>query len=83
MSLLEVEDLTVTYGSNDGRVHAVNGVSFEIDEGVNYGLAGESGSGKSTAAEALLGLLPNNGRVDGGSVRAAVTVRAKRRPDAG
>ncbi|MDS0295461.1 ABC transporter ATP-binding protein [Halogeometricum luteum] len=68
MSLLEVEDLTVTYGSDDGRVHAVNGVSFEIREGVNYGLAGESGSGKSTAAEALLGLLPNNGRVDAGSV---------------
>ncbi|WP_435101087.1 dipeptide ABC transporter ATP-binding protein [Halarchaeum sp. P4] len=69
MSLLEVDDLTVTYGTDDVRVHAVNGVSFEIEKGVNYGLAGESGSGKSTAAEALLGLLPDNGRVDAGEVR--------------
>ena len=69
MSLLEIEDLTATYGTDDGRVHAVNGVSFEIDEGVNYGLAGESGSGKSTVAEAVLGLLPDNGRIDAGSVR--------------
>ncbi|GGM76783.1 peptide/nickel transport system ATP-binding protein [Halarchaeum rubridurum] len=69
MSLLEIEDLTVTYGTDDVRVHAVNGVSFDVEKGVNYGLAGESGSGKSTAAEAILGLLPGNGRVDGGSVR--------------
>jgi peptide/nickel transport system ATP-binding protein len=68
MSLLEVEDLTVTYGTDDGRVHAVNGVSFTIDDGVNYGLAGESGSGKSTAAEAVLGLLPDNAQVDASSV---------------
>ncbi|EMA46156.1 dipeptide ABC transporter ATP-binding protein [Halococcus saccharolyticus] len=69
MSLLEVEDLTVTYGTDDGRVHAVNGISFAIEEGINYGLAGESGSGKSTAAEAVLGLLPGNGRIDAGTVR--------------
>jgi len=68
MTLLEVEDLSITYGTDDGRVHAVNDVSFEIDSGVNYGLAGESGSGKSTAAEAILGLLPDNGRVDSGTV---------------
>lgn len=69
MSLLSVKDLKVTYGTENGRVHAVNNISFDIDEGVNYGLAGESGSGKSTAAEAILGLLPDNGRVDAGEVR--------------
>ncbi|WP_435185671.1 dipeptide ABC transporter ATP-binding protein [Halobellus sp. EA9] len=69
MSLLEVDNLTVTYGTEEGRVHAVNGISFNIDEGINYGLAGESGSGKSTAAEAILGLLPDNGHVDTGEVR--------------
>ena len=68
MSLLEIDDLTVTYRTDEESVHAVNGVSFAIDEGVNYGLAGESGSGKSTIAEAVLGLLPENGRVEGGSV---------------
>ena len=68
MSLLDVNDLKVTYGTQDGKVHAVNGVSFTIEEGVNYGLAGESGSGKSTVAEALLGLLPDNGTIEGGTV---------------
>jgi len=68
MSLLEIDDLHVTYSTGDGAVHAVNGVSFDIDEGVNYGLAGESGSGKSTVAEAVLGLLPDNGTVESGSV---------------
>jgi peptide/nickel transport system ATP-binding protein len=69
MSLLDVEDLKVTYSTQTGKVHAVNGVSFSIDEGVNYGLAGESGSGKSTVAEAVLGLLPDNGNVEAGSVQ--------------
>ncbi|MGB9932108.1 dipeptide ABC transporter ATP-binding protein [Haloarcula amylolytica] len=68
MTLLNVEDLKVTYSTEGGKVHAVNDVSFSIDEGVNYGLAGESGSGKSTAAEALLGLLPSNGTVEHGTI---------------
>ncbi|MFC6769549.1 ABC transporter ATP-binding protein [Natrinema soli] len=68
MTLLNVEDLKVTYATDDEPVHAVNDVSFSIDEGVNYGLAGESGSGKSTVAEALLGLLPNNGAVESGTI---------------
>ena len=69
MTLLEITDLEVEYGTQNGSIHAVNGVSFTVDEGVNYGLAGESGSGKSTAAEAVLGLLPGNGSVTGGEVR--------------
>lgn len=68
MTLIDVEDLEVTYRTGDKETHAVNGISFSIDEGVNYGLAGESGSGKSTAAEAILGLLPDNGHVDAGSI---------------
>ncbi|AFO57572.1 MULTISPECIES: ABC transporter ATP-binding protein [unclassified Natrinema] len=68
MTLLEVDNLKVTYQTDDDPVHAVNDVSFTIDEGVNYGLAGESGSGKSTVAEALLGLLPGNGTVERGTI---------------
>ncbi|NHN61683.1 MULTISPECIES: ABC transporter ATP-binding protein [Halorussus] len=63
MSLLEVDDLTVTYRTEERRVYAVNGVSFDIEEGEIYGLVGESGSGKSTIGDAVLGLLPNNGSV--------------------
>ena len=69
MSLLTVEDLKVTYATDEEDIHAVNDVSFSIDEGVNYGLAGESGSGKSTVAEALLGLLPNNGTIERGTIQ--------------
>ena len=68
MTLLEVDDLDVTYRTQNGSVHAVNGISFTIEAGVNYGLVGESGSGKSTAAEAVLGLLPPNGVVESGSI---------------
>jgi peptide/nickel transport system ATP-binding protein len=85
MTLLDVQDLEVTYSTQDGKVHAVNGVSFGIDEGVNYGLAGESGSGKSTAAEAILGLLPDNGQIEGGQVqfkgRDLTTLSPKERRD--
>jgi peptide/nickel transport system ATP-binding protein len=68
MSLLEVDDVKITYQTPDSEVHAVNNVSFSIEEGDNYGLVGESGSGKSTLAKAVLGLLDDNGAVRSGSV---------------
>ena len=69
MSLLDITDLTVTYSTDSGTVHAVNDVSFSIDEGVNYGLAGESGSGKSVTARSILGLVDDPGRIESGSIR--------------
>ncbi|MFC6784506.1 dipeptide ABC transporter ATP-binding protein [Halobaculum halobium] len=69
MSLLEVDDVKITYRLPDSQVHAVNNVSFSIDEGDNYGLVGESGCGKSTLAKSVLGLLDDNGEVQSGSVR--------------
>ncbi|MFC7157241.1 dipeptide ABC transporter ATP-binding protein [Halomarina halobia] len=68
MSLLEVEDLKITYGTSVSDVHAVNGVSFEIAAGSNYGLVGESGCGKSTIAHSVLGLLDDNARIESGTV---------------
>ncbi|MFC6954789.1 ABC transporter ATP-binding protein [Halorubellus litoreus] len=68
MSLLEVNDVKITYQTPDSEVHAVNDVSFSIEEGDNYGLVGESGSGKSTIAKSVLGLLDDNGAVRSGSV---------------
>ncbi|WP_240973074.1 ABC transporter ATP-binding protein [Nonomuraea composti] len=65
MSLLELDDVSVTYRIASGDVPAVRGVSLTLDSGAALGVAGESGSGKSTLAMALLRLLPRDARVSG------------------
>lgn len=67
-SLLEVRDLKVEYLSPKGPVKAVDGVSFSIGPGEVFGLAGESGSGKSTIALALLRVLRPPALITGGEV---------------
>ena len=54
--LLEVKGLKVSFATEDGVVHAVDGVDFELDRGQVLGIVGESGSGKSVTAMTLLGL---------------------------
>jgi peptide/nickel transport system ATP-binding protein len=63
--LLEVRDLSVTYRSTRGPVPAVRGVSLHLDAGETLGLAGESGSGKSSMTMALLRLVPVGTKVTG------------------
>lgn len=65
---LELADLEVEYRVRGVWRRVLRGVSFEIAQGESYGLVGESGCGKSTAAFAALRYLPRNGRVSGGSV---------------
>ncbi len=69
MALLDVRDLVVRFRTADGIIHAVNGVSFELEAGETLGLVGESGCGKSVTNLALMRLLPKPaGRIEGGQV---------------
>ncbi|MEU1281955.1 ABC transporter ATP-binding protein [Streptomyces sp. NPDC005805] len=65
MSVLQVNDLHVTYGSGPDAVPAVRGVDLTLAAGRKLGVAGESGCGKSTLALALLRLLPPSARLRG------------------
>jgi len=70
--LIRLEGLTVGFPTPDGGWrHVVDGVTLAIDAGERVGLVGESGSGKSVTALACLGLVPEPGRVTGGSVSVA------------
>ncbi len=69
MPLLEVKDLKVQFTTPDGDVRAVDGVTFDLDQGESLGLAGESGCGKTTAALSIMRLLPRNGRIVSGSIK--------------
>jgi peptide/nickel transport system ATP-binding protein len=75
MSLLEVDDLRVSFGTGANRVRAVDGVSFRVAEGEVFGLVGESGCGKSTILRAMTGL---NQDWRGGIVIDGVEMQAKR-----
>ena len=65
--ILSIRDLTVEFGTEDGVVHAVTGVSYDLQAGEVLGIVGESGSGKSVSMLSVLGLIPMPpGRISAG-----------------
>ena len=66
--LLSVQNLHTSFFTDNGEVKAVNGVSFNLDEGKVLGIVGESGSGKSVTAYSIMQILADTGRITEGSV---------------
>ncbi|MCG8493234.1 MAG: ABC transporter ATP-binding protein, partial [Sneathiellales bacterium] len=68
MELLDIKDLKIEFPSRRGTVEAVKGVSLNVRPGEVLGVVGESGAGKSTIGNAVIGLLEAPGRMSGGDV---------------
>src|SRR5438094_2583242 len=83
-ALLEVRKLHTSFFTQDGVVHAVDNVSFNVAKGEAVALVGESGCGKSVTAMSIMRLVAPPGRITGGEVRfkgrdlAKLSVRAVR-----
>jgi len=68
-ALLDVKDLTVRFFTQDGVVHAVNGISYDLGEGATLAVVGESGCGKSVGVMSLIRLIPQPpGKITDGEV---------------
>lgn len=68
MALLSVKNLTIGYQSQNGLLTAVDDISFELEKGRPLGFVGESGCGKTTIGMSLMGLLPDNASILGGTI---------------
>ncbi|HEX8781644.1 MAG TPA: ABC transporter ATP-binding protein, partial [Nocardioides sp.] len=66
---LQVEDLSVSFPTEDGQINAVQGLSYSVERGKTLGIVGESGSGKSVSSMAILGLHDAKRSTITGSIR--------------
>jgi oligopeptide/dipeptide ABC transporter ATP-binding protein len=67
--LLAVDNVSTTFSTDRGTVHAVDGVSFTLERGRTLGIVGESGSGKTVLSRSIMGLLPKRGVGRSGSIK--------------
>ena len=66
--VLSVRDLSISFSTDGGAVHAVRGVAFDLYKEETLCIVGESGSGKSVTNKTIMGILPKNAHIDSGSV---------------
>lgn len=66
--LLEVNNLTVDFTTEEGVFKAINGISYSLERGQCLGIVGESGSGKTVSSLALMRLIPRSGKISGGEL---------------
>ena len=65
---LEVNNLIISFRTNNGTVKAVRDISFDLEKGETLAIVGESGSGKSVTARAIMGILAKNAIPEGGEI---------------
>lgn len=66
--ILRVKDLQLYFSSREGKIRAINGISFDLYKNEILGIIGESGCGKSVTSQAVLNILSNNARVESGQI---------------
>lgn len=69
MSVLEIDNLSVEYQTEGGKLRAVDGIDLTVKDGEILGIVGESGCGKTTLTKSIVGILHENGRVASGEIR--------------
>lgn len=67
-NLLEVKDLRTSFYDGNSKMEAVRGIDFTVEKGEILGIVGESGSGKSVMVKSILGIIPDNAKVDAGEI---------------
>lgn len=68
VNLLEVKDLHTAFYDGVDKIEAIRGVDFTVEKGEILGIVGESGSGKSVMVKSILGIVPENAKVDAGEI---------------